>query len=79
MAYEYERIIGIIGDLIEGDGSKAMAKYIDCPQCGRPLNITIGPDKSIDLECSVDPSHMQWHGHFDHLPTWINEYKRLNT
>ena len=80
MAYEYERIIGLIDDLIEGDGSPKMAAYIDCPKCGSLLNLQVQPsDRTVVLECSRDRSHMAWSGHYDHLPAWIDDYRKLNT
>jgi hypothetical protein len=80
MGYEYEKLIGYIDDLIEGDGGKAMAKYIDCPQCGSPMDIQVHrEDRSIHFACSLDASHIRWDGYYDALPAWIGEYKKLNT
>ncbi len=78
MAYEYERLMGYVADLVGGDGTRQMAKYIDCPKCGSPLDIIVVDDDEITLTCTRDAAHMSWHGFYEHLPAWINEYKTLN-
>ncbi len=79
MGYEYEKIIGFIDDIIDGKGSRDMAKYVDCPMCGSPLNITVVDDDEITVVCPVDKKHMDWHGYYEHLPAWLSDYKNLNT
>lgn len=79
MAYEYEKLIGFINDLVAGVGGKDMARYVDCPKCGAPLTITIVDDDEITLVCPVEAQHLQWHGFYENLPAWIDEYKSLNT
>lgn len=78
MAYDYERLIGCIGDLVSGDGGRAMAQHLDCPVCGRPLDLTVVDDDELTLVCPSDPRHLSWHGYYEALPAWIDEYKRLN-
>jgi len=78
MGYDYERLIGYIDDLVSGVGSRAMAKLIDCPVCGRPLTITIIDDDEITLICPDQPEHMSWHGFYEQLPAWIGDYRKLN-
>jgi len=79
MAYNYDRIIGHIGDLVSGDASREQAKLIDCPVCGKPLDITIVDADEITLVCPADPAHLSWHGYYEELPAWIDQYKSLNT
>ncbi len=79
MAYEYEHVIGFIQDMLLGDGSKDMARYIDCPVCRKPLDLTVVDDDEITVVCPVDRTHMDWHGYYEDLPAWIGEYKKLNT
>jgi len=79
MAYAYEKLMGYIADLVDGDGTRHMAKYIDCPKCGSPLSITIVDDDELTLLCPDDPTHLDWHGYYRQLPAWIAEYQKLNT
>jgi hypothetical protein len=79
MAYNYDRILGHIGDLVSGDASREQAKLIDCPVCGRPLDITIVDEDEITLVCPADPAHLSWHGVYEELPAWIGQYRQLNT
>ncbi len=78
MAASYEKVMGYILDLVGGDGSKEMAKYIDCPLCGTALEVTVVDDDEITVRCPRDLAHMNWHGFYHDLPRWIGEYRKLN-
>lgn len=78
MPTSYEKVIGYIGDLLAGDGERGMAKYIDCPVCRAPLDITIIDDDELLVTCPTDRRHMAWHGFYNQLPEWIGEYRKLN-
>jgi len=80
MAFERERIIGMLEDILDGDGSGRMAPLVDCPDCGRPL--TLQADRQAGLlraRCSGDPTHFTWQGDFTVLPPWFDRYVQLNT
>lgn len=79
MANELERIVGILGDIRDGDGGARLAALVDCPVCGRPLDLQIDPARrTLAATCPDDPAHFAWRGDFTELPGWIGRYRDLN-
>lgn len=80
MAFERERIIGMLEDILDGDGSGRMAPLVDCPDCGRPLTLAVDrADRVLHARCPQDPPHFTWQGDFTVLPPWFDRYPQLNT
>jgi hypothetical protein len=80
MAYELERIIGLLGDIRDGDGSPRLAVLVDCPVCGRPLDLDADmSERMLHAGCPIDRGHFAWRGDFTDLPEWFGRYRQLNT
>ena len=80
MAFERERIIGMLEDILDGDGSGRMAPLVDCPDCGRPLALAVDrAARVLHARCPQDPPHFIWQSDFTVLPPWFDRYAQLNT
>ncbi|MBN8525917.1 MAG: hypothetical protein J0M02_11330 [Planctomycetes bacterium] len=79
MANELERIVGILGDIADGDGTAKLAALIDCPVCGKPLDLLVDHgQRTLSASCPADAAHFSWRGGFTELPGWIDRYSQLN-
>jgi endogenous inhibitor of DNA gyrase (YacG/DUF329 family) len=80
MAFELERIIGMLEDICGGDGTQRMAILVDCPVCGQPLTIDIDRvEHRLSVRCPAHAKHFTWEGDYTKLPAWIDRYPELNT
>ncbi len=80
MAFELERIIGLLGDIRDGDGTPRLAALVDCPVCGRPLDLIVdAAERMLAARCPDDAVHFAWKGDYTELPDWIGSYRMLNT
>jgi hypothetical protein len=75
-----QRIIGLLLDLGDGLGTARSATLLDCPVCGRPLQIDIDRQRlHLRAACPDDPGHFLFEDDFCNLPEWIERYPQLNT
>lgn len=79
MATDYDRVVGFLTDMLDAEGGRPLATYLDCPVCRKPLALRIdAPQKQLRAWCRHDQAHFDWEGDYNTLPEWIGEYESLN-
>lgn len=77
--FALERLVGLLLDVVGGDGGRELAPFLDCHRCRTPLRLHIDHiRRQVIAVCPREPQHLRWVAGYLRLPAWIEDYARLN-